>query len=246
LAAERFATQFRVIPPCALQKRSLDGVGAWTPRFPRDLRALSRACEAKGGSAVLADQTSGQVTEDRADGGRAMMHWLFLYAPLLLLAVSLLALWVSWRPHRKPRLKVEFGNKTLVWPAENDRPFTHSPPFLHLLVTNHGPGEIVIVSAIAKLASFPQSLFTEARYQPLLPDFKHPYCFKLPTPRLAVGGQASIIFRYNKDCFLTNKPKRVGVVDSFKRTHWASRRELKKTLREYRESFPAQPAEAAR
>ena len=164
------------------------------------------------------------------------------------LAISILALLVSavslcWNVYRdvilKPRVKVAFQVVTFFRPAENDRPFFQSPPFLELKVTNHGPGEVVINGAVARLVPLVRLLFAKFRYQFLIPDSNHPYCFKLPH-RLAVGGQATVMFPFDKGCFLAEKPKRIGVVDSFGRTHWTSRRELKNALREYRKSFPAE------
>ena len=179
------------------------------------------------------------------------MSELFRYAPLFALGVSILAFLVSgfslgWNVYRdvilKPRVKVTFASKTLIPHQDDPRPWP-TAPFLELKATNHGPGEVVIDGAVARLVSFPRLLFTEIRYQFLIPDFTHPCgVTTLPTPRLAVGDQRSIIFPYEQECFLAHKPKRVGVVDSFGRTHWASRRELRSALQQHRKSFLAGPS----
>ena len=179
------------------------------------------------------------------------MWELFRYAPLIALGVSILAFVLSafslgWNIYRdvilKPRLKVALGIKSLLVEREKHRLSELGAPFIELQATNHGPGEIVINGAVARRSSFLRSLFTECPYLFIVPDFKHPYCSK-PSCRVAVGDKALIIFPYQQECFLAEKPKRVGVVDSYGRVHWASRRELRNALQQYRESFLVRPAE---
>jgi hypothetical protein len=110
------------------------------------------------------------------------------------------------------------------------------PPFLELEATKHGPGEIVCKGAIAKTGSFLRLLFTEFPYGFIVPDHGHPLCSRLPR-RIDVGDKVSIIFPYNQGCFLANLPKRIGISDSFGRTHWAPRRELKHAHRQYLKDF---------
>ncbi len=176
---------------------------------------------------------------------REMSEWLFTYASLTALSVSILALIASflslgWNIYRdvvlKPRLKVAFGINTILREGEEHRLSQAGPPFLQLEVTNHGPGELVCTGAIAKTGSFIRSLFAEFPYRFILPDYEHPLCSRLRS-RIAVGDKVSIIFPYNQECFLANVPKRIGISDSFGRTHWAPRRELKRAHRQYRKDF---------
>lgn len=168
------------------------------------------------------------------------MTYLPLVVSVLAFLVSLVSL--GWNIYRdvvlKPRLKVTFGSKTLLPHQDDPRPWP-TAPFLELKATNHGPGEVVINGAVTRLVSLPRLLFTQIRYQFLIPDFSHPFGVKVLPTRLTVGDQRSIMFPFDKEGFLAQKPKRVGVVDSFGRTHWASRRELKRALQEYRKAFPA-------
>src|SRR5436309_1740684 len=140
-----------------------------------------------------------------------MSGWLFTYAPVIALCVSIFALIASflslgWNIYRdvvlKPRLKVAFGIKSMVREAQEGRLSEMGPSFLELNGTNHGPGEVVCNSAIVKPYSFFRSLFAEFPYGFIKnPDFSHPLCFRLPC-RIAVGDRVSIIFAYNRECFL--------------------------------------------
>jgi hypothetical protein len=78
-----------------------------------------------------------------------MSGWLFTYAPLVALCVSILALSASflslgWSIYRdvvlKPRLKVAFGIKSMLREDEEHRLSEKGPPLLILEITNHGPG----------------------------------------------------------------------------------------------------------
>ena len=99
-----------------------------------------------------------------------MSGWLFTYAPVIALCVSIFALItgslsLGWNIYRdvvlKPRLKVSFGIKSILVEGEQYRLSEAGPPFLALQATNHGPGEVVCIGAVAKVQSFPRSLFTE-------------------------------------------------------------------------------------
>lgn len=174
-----------------------------------------------------------------------MSDWLVTYTPLIALCVSILALIASslslgWNIYRdvvlKPRLKVTFGIKSILVEREEHRLSQAGPPLLQLEATNHGPGEVVCSGAVAKTESFLRSLFAKFPYGFIVPDDKHPYCSRLPC-RVAVGDTISIIFPYDEECFLAKVPKRIGINDSFGRTHWAPRRELKRAHRQYRKDF---------
>ena len=174
-----------------------------------------------------------------------MSDWLFTYGPLVALCVSILALIGSslslgWNIYRdvvlKPRLKVSFGIKSIFVEREKHRLSQAGPPFLELEATNHGPGEVVCSAAVAKIVSFPRSLFAEFPYGFIKPDWEHPYCSRLPC-RVTVGDKVLIMFSYKQECLLAEMPKRIGISDTFGRMHWAPRRELKRAIRQYQKDF---------
>src|SRR6266550_6536184 len=144
-----------------------------------------------------------------------MSGWLFTYAPLVALCVSILALSASflslgWNIYRdvvlKPRLKVAFGIKSMLREDEEYRLSEMGPPLLILEITNHGPGEVVCSGAVAKTESFAflRSLFGKLSYRFITPDFKHPLCFRLPY-RIVVGEKSRSSFRTTKNVFLRRR-----------------------------------------
>lgn len=174
-----------------------------------------------------------------------MWDWLFVYAPLIALGLSFFAFIASffslgWNVYRdivlKPRLRVEFGIKWIMQAGEDERLQQSGPPLLILSGINHGPGEVVCRGAVARTGSFIRSLFREFPYGFIVPDHANPYCSKLPT-RLAVGDEVSVVFPYDRECFLVKPPNRIGITDSFGRTHWASKKGLKLANRQYRKDF---------
>jgi ferric-dicitrate binding protein FerR (iron transport regulator) len=66
MAGQRIASQLRKLSLGAFQKCCLNRIGAWTSRQPRNVCALSRACETEGRRAVLEHQPSKNGKEDRA------------------------------------------------------------------------------------------------------------------------------------------------------------------------------------
>jgi hypothetical protein len=179
--------------------------------------------------------------------------WLFTYAPLIALAVSMFALIASslslgWNVYRdvvlKPRLKVKFGIKYIVRPGDDETPTQTSPPLLELSGTNHGPGEVVCQGAVVRIHSLIRSFFREFPYGFVQPDFANPFCSKLPS-RLAIGDQVKVIFPYSRECFLEATPILIGITDSFGRVHWASRRELKRACRQHHKDFGSQRAKGS-
>jgi hypothetical protein len=176
-----------------------------------------------------------------------MSEWLFTYAPLIALYISILALIASslslgWNVYRdvvlKPRLKVTFGVKAMLREGGDHRLEQAGPPVLWLEGTNHGPGEIVCSGAVAKSYSWIRALFAEFPYSFIVPDDKHPYCSRLPH-RVPVGDKVSIIFPFDRESFLRTKFNRIGITDSFGHVHWAPRRELKRARQEYEKEFRA-------
>src|SRR6266550_1311719 len=177
-----------------------------------------------------------------------MSGWLFTYAPLVALCVSILALSASflslgWNIYRdvvlKPRLKVAFGIKSMLREDEEYRLSQMGPPLLILEITNHGPGEVVCSGAVAKTESFAflRSLFGKLSYRFITPDFKHPLCFRLPY-RILVGEKIQIIFPYNQECFLAEAPMRIGINDSFDNETLFRRRDVRQQSRSFARCNP--------
>jgi hypothetical protein len=174
-----------------------------------------------------------------------MFEWLFLHAPVAALMLSLLALVVSafslgWNIYRdiilKPKVKVEFGLRTTYGTASDGSLVRSGPPFILLSGINHGPGEVVCTGAVMRRFSFVRSLFQEFPYGFLMVDHGHEYCSAL-SKRLAVGEEVKIVFPHAPHTFLGNNPSRVGIKDSFGRTHWARRKDLRRACRQHKKDF---------
>lgn len=172
-------------------------------------------------------------------------EWLFTYAPIVALGVSLLALATSslslgWNIYRdvvlKPRLKVRFGIKSIVRPGDEHMPTQTSPPLLVVDATNHGPGDVVCREAIVRkhsgILTIFLAIFRRFPYNFIMPDWENPYCTRLPS-RVAIGDSVSVIFPHDRECFLSEKANRIGIADSFGRVHWAQRKDLKRARRQY-------------
>ena len=43
------------------------------------------------------------------------------------------------------------------------------------------------------------------------------------------GGDINIELPFNKDCFLSIKSLKLGVIDNFGKSHWASKKDMKKS-----------------
>jgi hypothetical protein len=155
---------------------------------------------------------------------------------VLALAISLLSL--GWNVYRdvilKPRVKVSFGVKSIILPGKGFE--------THLMVdaTNHGPGDVVCKGAVirrrSRILTIFLTIFRRFPYNFIVPDWENPYCTRLPK-RVAVGDSVSVIFPYDRDCFLSEKVNRIGVADSFDRLHWAPRKELTQARRQYLKDF---------
>jgi hypothetical protein len=175
-----------------------------------------------------------------------MWDWLFLYAPVVALGLSLLAFVVSafslgWNVYRdvilKPRVKVDFGLRIIYGTSPDGTLVQSGAPFVELAGINHGPGDIVCRGVVVRRFSFLRSLFTKFPYGFLMVDHAHPYCSELPK-RLAVGEEVRIIFPCtSEEHFLETRPSRVGIRDSFGRTHWARRKDLRRAIRQHQKDF---------
>lgn len=114
--------------------------------------------------------------------------------------------------------------------------------FLSLNVTNFGPGEVTISCAVAR----PRKPWYKRRValgvlnpllDPRLPDFSNGPFTGLPK-KLGVGETCALYFCYIDDMFLREPLESIGVHDSFRRAHWAPRRDFRKVLRKHGEDFP--------
>ena len=95
---------------------------------------------------------------------------------------------------------------------------------------NMGPGEIHLTSIPLKAPRFSKK------------SDGYEWGSVMPEPgvlpvTLAVGKQAMILLPYRKDCFLSRRHARVGLGDSFGRSHWVPKKQLRRAEATYEKDF---------
>lgn len=159
------------------------------------------------------------------------------YALLIsIISVSIAGIALGWNIYRdlqKPRFKVDIGFNV---------PFGEegaiSEPLFTLSGTNFGPGKIKLIGISLKPRwAKIKLLFKRARFGFLIHDYKNPLSNQLPCD-VEVGESKNFVLIFNEDCFLKdNNFVRIGIFDSFRRTHWVTRRKYKDVKKQYKEKF---------
>lgn len=103
------------------------------------------------------------------------------------------------------------------------------------MAVNHGPGEITI-TGVTLDPTRKQKRADDISSYLLFHENDSPFGTPLPAT-LKVGGEARIIIPYNEKSFLSRKFRRVGLMDSFKRDHWAPAKDLRRAEEEYTKDF---------
>jgi hypothetical protein len=148
---------------------------------------------------------------------------------VIALIISAVALgWNIYRDAiRKPKLRVRMIMGTIVQAVTG-----HKDHRLVVNVTNFGPGKTRINSFHLRRSSLWLRLTRKREYGFLMYDFADPVSARLPS-ELEVGQKIGLTFRIVPDLFLGGTFTQLGVIDSFERTHWCSKRDY----REAREQF---------
>lgn len=163
--------------------------------------------------------------------------WALIVSLFSLLIALASFVWNVWSKFifPKPRVAVSFMLMRVIGSRPKQR-------YLTLGVTNFGPGDLVVECAIAQ----PRKPWYKRRValgmlNPIddlgNPDRPTgPFCAGLPK-KLAVGESFTLYFPYVSKMFLQEPLEAVGVHDSFRRAHWASRQDFKRVLDQYRQDF---------
>ena len=155
--------------------------------------------------------------------------------------ISVIALVISgvsifWNIYRDLILKAKI--RTRVQISSIIQPSRNLGSFIDITGVNHGPGSITCESIFMK-ASLWQRLKGRKKYGFIITDYTNPLTDKLPK-RLEVGEKVTVLLPHTADAFLGQKPAHVGFKDSFGRLHWAPRKNLKQTIKDYLRDFPAE------
>ena len=120
------------------------------------------------------------------------------------------------------KAKVRVGIETRVIIQEGAPP---SPKFVGIHIANHGPGSVNLQSIALRDTSLWKWMFRKQRHAILNYDYNHPNTNHLPK-KLEMGEVMDVFTSYNADCFLKNTFNRLGITDTFGRTHWAPRKSV--------------------
>ena len=136
---------------------------------------------------------------------------------------------LGWNIYRdivlRPRLKITFfiGDTT---PSPDAR-----PNFVVISGTNFGPG----ITTVRMVHTRKTSLWRRLRNK-VINGIVLTQGAVLPK-RLEVGESVQILFPYDKDCFLKEDWNRVGLCDTFNKTHWATPNSVKNARKKWIDNF---------
>lgn len=141
---------------------------------------------------------------------------------------------LGWNIYRdvilKPRMRVRFQVSTIVHPA------LPSQTFLGLTTVNHGPGRITCNMIHVKTAPLWRRVLRSVKQGVIIGDWTNPLRGKLPKT-LEVGETLTLLLPYEKRCFLSSDSTHIGIIDTFGRTHWAPRSQVKDARQQYVKKF---------
>jgi len=164
--------------------------------------------------------------------------WALLISLVSLIIASASLVWNVWSKFifPKPTLDVSFMLMQ-VWGSEPKQ------RYLTLGFTNFGPGAVLIDCAVARPKRPWFKRRTSLGMLNPIHDLRRPddpmgpYAGGLPK-KLGVGEQHTLYFPYVADVFAREPLEAIGVHDSFRRSHWAPRRDWRKVVEQHRRDFP--------
>ena len=142
---------------------------------------------------------------------------------------------LGWNIYRdvvlKARLEVMFGVRTLLAANVEAR-----PEYVMISATNHGPGYVTISLIQWKDTSFVKWLLRKRQRGFVMHDYTNPVSAQIPT-KLDVGERADFLFPYDKECMLKETWSHIGLIDSFGRSHWARRKDIREAQTKWKTDF---------
>ena len=142
---------------------------------------------------------------------------------------------LGWNVYRdvllKGRVQVSMGVKNIL--HEGASP---SVDYIGIRATNHGPGKVALETIALRDTSIWKKLTKKQKYAFLMYDYKNPYTGHLPKS-LDVGESIDLFGNFDKDCFLKEQLTHLGLNDSFGRTHWAPKKQMKELRKKWVETF---------
>lgn len=156
-----------------------------------------------------------------------------------IVSVAVASISLGWNVYRdvvmKPRLRVRCMIVSLMTPGQKS-----APQLVQVSGTNFGPGELTVDSIEGKNAPIWRRLLRRAEYFVVMHVRTVPLGDTLPK-RLAVGEKVTLYFPYDNRSFLGAPSTHIGFGDSFSRTHWAPRAQLRRAQSQNKHDFPTNP-----
>jgi hypothetical protein len=165
---------------------------------------------------------------------------LLQYVPMAALAISLLALFVSfanlgWNMYRelalRGRLRVKFAVKEIVGGG--------MPQMTRVFVsaTNFGPGSVKVNMIVYKEAPLWRIILRCVKRGVIIYDYTDPMNVRLPH-KLDVSDSIDQVLKYGPEFIVSPKTTHIGFSDNFRRYHWAPRRDLREFRDRFEKDFP--------
>ena len=155
-----------------------------------------------------------------------------------LLSFVLAGIALGWNVYRdvvlKARVKVSFSVSRVVGFGQR---VGQTPDFVTIAVTNHGPGIVRVDNIVGKSAPLWRRLAHRVQHFFIVPDFSNPLNPKLPV-KLEVGDTIHILLPYDENSVLNGTATDIGVSDSFGRSHFSPRRQLREAKAQFAKDFP--------
>jgi hypothetical protein len=156
----------------------------------------------------------------------------------LALLVSIISAFISlgvlaWNIYRdvilKPEVKVALQVSVVV--EEGDDPEDRERK-VNFIATNYGPGPVTLEGIKSKTRRF----LRKTKWAFLLHDYHDPLSNSFPC-KLNVGDKAMFMIPFREGIFLKGYFKKIGIWDSFGRTHWVSKRDIETARETYNNEF---------
>jgi hypothetical protein len=151
------------------------------------------------------------------------------FAALIVSAFSL-----GWNFYRdvilKPRLKVRITISEISDGTQT------TGPLISLAGVNLGPGPIICNGILALKKTWRRYLGRKPEYHYIVEDYTNPLSNRFPK-KLEVGETVHLYLPYNHEAFLNVDPTKVAIRDTFSKLHYASRKSLKETKKNFFKEF---------
>ena len=150
-----------------------------------------------------------------------------------IIAIILASIALGWNIYRdvvnKPKLCVTMSKSSLLNREEADI----IGDYLSIGAVNHGPGKIKI-KMIVYQSNYWKFTFGNFKGGIIIHDNEIPYSGKLPAD-LEVTEEITLLFNWPPK-FLSSEQTiaRIGIIDSFDRKHWASKKDLNKVIADWK------------